>query len=143
MSLLKEQRLVDYLKNYENLRAIRIMSATKLFNKRFDGSVSKFFRTLKNGLNSFHGIANREYFKSLSGCYFSLIDSAQLEIIIIYDPNKTKLNDIQVSYRIKKLLGLSSSVEFGEYSDFENRILDMVRDRRKSQTFGNFYFSVK
>jgi hypothetical protein len=70
MSLLKEQRLVDYLKNYENLRAIRVISATKLFNKRFDGSVSKFFRTLKNGLNSFHGIANREYFKSLSGCYF-------------------------------------------------------------------------
>jgi hypothetical protein len=42
--------------------------------------------------------------------------------------------------RIKKLLGLNTSIEFGDYSDYSDRIKEMIGIVRKTQTFGDFYF---
>ena len=106
MPLLTDQRTLIKLKDNEHLEAIQVKTTTENFNERFDGSISQFFKTLKNGLNSFNGVSNREYFKGISGAYFSLSDGEEFEIIIIYDSSIKKLNQLQVITRLKKLLGL-------------------------------------
>jgi hypothetical protein len=106
MPLIKDQRTLIKLKDNQNLEAIQIKTTTENFNERFDGSISYFFKSLKNGLNSFNGVSNREYFKGISGAYFSLSDSEEFEIIIIYDISIKKLNPLQVTTRLKKLLGM-------------------------------------
>jgi hypothetical protein len=139
MPLIQDQRTLSKLKNNNNLEAIQITTTTENFNKRFDGSISQFFKTLKNGLNSFNGVSNREYFKGISGAYFSLADSEEFEIIIIYDSSIKKLNPIQVSTRLKKLLGMNIEVNYGTYDDYSSRIFQMLGIIRKSQTFGEYY----
>ena len=95
MPLLKvQQNILTKLKENQNLEAIQIKTTTADFNKRFDGSISKFFKSVKNGLNSFNGVSNREYFKGISGAYFSLADSEEFEIIIIYDRTKERFTQI-------------------------------------------------
>jgi len=143
MPHIKEQRLISSLKDNPNLMGIKVLTTTKNFEERFNGSIALFFRTLKNGLNSFHGVSNREYFKNISGCYFSLGESETFEIIILYDKSIKTLNQIEVATRVKKLLGLNTKVEFGDYSDFADRIQEMIGIVRKSQTFGDFYFNNK
>ena len=139
MPLIQDQRTLIKLKDNQNLEAIQIKTTTENFNKRFDGSISYFFKSLKNGLNSFNGLTNREYFKGISGAYFSLSDSEEFEIIIIYDTTVKKLNPLQVSTRLKKLLGLNIEVSYGTYDDFAPRIFYMFGIIRKTQAFGEYY----
>ena len=139
MPLIQDQRTLIKLKDNNNLDAIHIKTSTENFNKRFDGSISHFFKTLKNGLNSINGVSNRDYFKGISGAYFSLSDSEEFEIIIIYDTSIKKLNPLQVSTRLKKLLGLNIEVCYGTYDDYATRIFYMLGITRKSQTFGEYY----
>ena len=139
MPLIQDQRTLIKLKENQNLEAIQIKTTTENFNKRFDGSMSQFFKTLKNGLNSFNGVSNRVYFKNISGAYFSLSDSEEFEIIIIYDTSIKKLSPLQVSTRLKKLLGMNIEIAFGTYDDYASRIFHMLGITRKSQTFGEYY----
>jgi hypothetical protein len=139
MPLIQDQRTLIKLKDNKNLDAIHIKTTTENFNKRFDGSMSQFFKSLKNGLNSFNGVSNRNYFRGLSGAYFSLSDSEEFEIIIIYDTTVKKLNPLQVSTRLKKLLGLNIEVSYGTYDDFAPRIFYMFGIIRKTQAFGEYY----
>jgi len=139
MPLIQDQRTLIKLKDNKNLDAIHIKTSTENFNKRFDGSISQFFKTLKNGLNSLNGVSNRVFFKNISGAYFSLSDSEEFEIIIIYDTTVKKLNPLKVSTRLKKLLGLNIEVSYGTYDDYATRIFYMMGITRKSQTFGEYY----
>lgn len=139
MPLVKEQKLIESIENNPNLKAIRILTTYDNFEKRYEGSISQLFRGLKNGMNSFQGKSNREYFKNLSGCYFSLGEPDLFEIIILYDGTINNLNRIQVATRIKKLLGLSTVIELGVYSDYADRIKEMIGIVRKTQKFGNWY----
>jgi hypothetical protein len=88
-------------------------------------------------------VSNRDYFKNLSGCYFSLEETETFEIIILYDANLNPINKLQAAIRIKKLLGLNIDIEFGDFLDYENRIREMIGIVRKTQTFGDFYFNQK
>jgi hypothetical protein len=139
MPLIQDQRTLIKLKDNEHLEAIQIKTTTENFNERFDGSISQFFKTLKNGLNSLNGVSNREYFKGISGAYFSFSDGTEFEIIIIYDTSRKKLNQLQVITRLKKLLGLNIQIEFGAYDDFAPRIIHMLGITSKSQAFGEYY----
>ena len=144
MPLLKvQQTILTKLKDNQNLEAIQIKTTTENFNKRYDGSISKFFKSVKNGLHAFNGISNRTFFKGISGAYFSLSDSEEFEIIIIYDTSIKKLNPLQVSTRLKKLLGLNIEIAFGTYDDYASRIFHMLGIVRKSQTFGDYYSKEK
>jgi hypothetical protein len=143
MPLIQDQRTLIKLKDNNNLDAIHIKTTTENFNKRFDGSMSQFFKKLKNGLNSINGIPNRTFFKGISGAYFSLADSEEFEIIIIYDTSIKKLNPLQVSTRLKKLLGLNIEVSYGTYDDFAHRIFYMFGIIRKTQAFGEYYSKEK
>lgn len=143
MPLIQDQRTLIKLKDNQNLEAIQIKTTTENFNKRFDGSISYFFKTLKNGLNSFNGVSNREYFKGISGAYFSLSDSEEFEIIIIYDTSIKTLNPLQVSTRLKKLLGLNIEIAYGTFDDYAARIFHMLGITRKSQAFGKYYSQEK
>ena len=143
MGLLHEERIIETLKLNPDIKGIRILTTSKNFEERYEGSISSFFRCLKNGLGSFQSISNRKFFKNLSGCYFTLEDSKDFEIIILYDSSISELNRVQVITRIRKLLGLSITVEFGDFETYESRIREMVGIVRKTQTFGNFYFSGK
>jgi len=140
MPLIKEERIIDTLKANPNIKAIRVLTTSKNFDKRFDGSISFFFKKLKNGKNSFQSLSNREFFKNLSGCYFSLEEIEKFEIIILYDSSISNLNHLQVTTRIKKLLGIEIEIEFGDFGQYESRIREMLGVVRKTQAFGNFYF---
>jgi hypothetical protein len=61
MSLLKEQRILNTLKENKNNQVIQVITTNQNFEERFNGSISLFFRSLKNGLYSFNGVSNREY----------------------------------------------------------------------------------
>jgi hypothetical protein len=140
MGLIKDQRIIESLTANPNIKAFRILTTNKIFEKRFKGNISYFFKTLKNGLNSFQSISNRQFFKNLSGCYFSLQSNENIEIIILYDESITKLNRLQVNTRIKKLLGIEIEIEFGDFETYRFRINEMIGINRKTQAFGNFYF---
>jgi len=133
--------LISKLKENKNLQIIQVITTNQNFEIRFDGSISRLFKHLKNGLYSFQGVSNREYFKGISGVYFSLEDSETFEIIIVYDTTIKTLNRLQVITRLKKLLGLDIQVNFGEFEQFEPRIREMVGIKRKTQPFGNYYKS--
>jgi hypothetical protein len=100
-----------------------------------------FFRSLKNGLYTFQGVSNREYFRGISGVYYSLENLDRFEIIIVYDATNKSLNHIQVVTRLRKLLGFDIEVNFGLFEDFESRINEMISVRRKTQTFGDYYYN--
>jgi hypothetical protein len=141
MALIKEKRILESLKSNGDIRAIRIVTTSDNFENRFQGSISLFFRTLKNSLNSVGSVSNRSFFKNLSGCYFSLEETESFEIIILYDSSITQLTQNQVIIRIKKLLGFNCKIEFGDFNDYESRIKEMIGIVRKTQTFGDFYFN--
>ena len=101
------------------------------------------FKRLKNNLSSINGISNREYFRNLSGCYFSLEDTNNLEIILLYDSAISNLKELQIYVRIKKILGLDIEIKHGTYAEFENRITEMLGIVSRTQTFGDFYFNNK
>ena len=139
----QHKRLIEKLQNHENLKGIRIITKTNNFEKRIGGSISYFFKKLKNSQQSIQGKPNRSFFKNLSGCYFSLEEIENCEIIILYDSSISILNELQVIIRIKKILGIDIDVEFGNFDQYENRIKEMLGIVRKTQTFGNFYFKEK
>lgn len=141
MSLLKEQRILNTLKENKNYQVIQIITTNQNFEERFEGSISYFFRSLKNGLYSFNGVSNREYFKGISGVYFSLEEGDRFEIIIVYDTSIKTLNKIQVITRLRKLLGFNIEVKFGLLEEYEPRIREMLGIRRRTQSFGDYYFN--
>ena len=143
MPLIKEIKLINTLKSNPYMKAIRVLTTSENFEKRFEGSISFFFKRLKNSKNSVGEISNRLFFKNLSGCYFSLEETKLFEIIILYDSSISHLNQNQIVIRIKKLLGLNTQIEFGDFETYESRIKEMVGSVRKTQTFGNFYFKEK
>jgi hypothetical protein len=143
MSLNKDQRTLLKLKDNQNLEAIQIKTDVANFNKRYDGSISQFFKKLKNGLNSVNGISNRQYFQGINGAYFSLADTEGFEIIIIYDSSTKKLNRLQLSTRLRKLLGMNIELTYGTYDDFANRIYYMIGITRKTQLFGDYYAKLR
>jgi hypothetical protein len=73
MALIKERRILDYFKNKTDTKAVSIKTSSSIFETKFDGSIHKFFQTLKNSLHSVNGTTNREFFKNFSGTYFSWI----------------------------------------------------------------------
>ena len=143
MSLLKEQRILKTLKENKNNHVIQVITTNQNFDDRFEGSISLFFRSLKNGLYSFNGVSNREYFKGISGVYFSLEDIDKFEIIIVYDTTIKTLNQIQVITRLRKLLGFNIDVKFGLFEEYETRVNEMLGIRRRTQSFGDYYFNNK
>ena len=143
MSLIQAKTILNTLKENKNLQVIQIITTNQNFENRFQGSISLFFRSLKNGLYTFHGVSNREYFRGISGVYYSLENLDRFEIIIVYDGTNKTLNPIQVVTRLRKLLGSDIEVNFGLFEDFEPRINEMISVRRKTQTFGDYYFNGK
>ena len=143
MSLIQAKSILDTLKENKNLQVIQIITTNQNFENRFQGSISLFFRSLKNGLYTFQGVSNREYFRGISGVYYSLENLDRFEIIIVYDWTNKTLNPIQVVTRLRKLLGSDIEVNFGLFEDFEPRINEMISVRRKTQTFGDYYFNSK
>ena len=141
MSLIQAKSILDTLKENKNLQVIQIITTNQNFENRFQGSISLFFRSLKNGLYTFQGVSNREYFRGISGVYYSLEDLDRFEIIIVYDGTNKSLNQIQVVTRLRKLLGFDIQVNFGLFEDFEPRINEMISVRRKTQTFGDYYYN--
>jgi len=143
MHPIREKILFENIREKKDLQAVKIETKNTLFNKKFNGSISYFFRCLKNGLYSFNGVSNRDYFKEISGMYFSLEEGEELEIIIVFDEKSKSLNEIQVKTRIKKLLGIESQIQIGSLAQFEERISEMFGIRRKTQSFGDYYFASK
>jgi hypothetical protein len=141
MHPIREKILFENIREKKDLQAVKIETKNTLFNKKFNGSISYFFRCLKNGLYSFNGVSNRDYFKEISGMYFSLEEGEELEIIIVFDEKSKSLNEIQVKTRIKKLLGIESQIQIGSLAQFEERISEMFGIRRKTQSFGDYYFA--
>lgn len=141
MSLIQAKSILDTLKENKNLQVIQIITTNQNFENRFQGSISLFFRSLKNGLYTFQGVSNREYFRGISGVYYSLENLDRFEIIIVYDGTNKSLNPIQVVTRLRKLLGFDIQVNFGLFEDFEPRINEMISVRRKTQTFGDYYYN--
>lgn len=139
MKLTKEQSVMNYMKNNPNIRGIRVITTSSNFSKRFDGSINYFFKTLKNSLQSVNGVSNREFFRNLSGSYFSLDNSTEYDIIILYDKTLSELPEIQVKIRLKKLLGNQIQIQFGTIEDFKERLDQMIGIVRKSQVFGEYY----
>lgn len=141
MSLIQAKSILNTLKENKNLQVIQIITTNQNFENRFQGSISLFFRSLKNGLYTFQGVSNREYFRGISGVYYSLENLDRFEIIIVYDGTNKSLNQIQVVTRLRKLLGFDIQVKFGLFEDFEPRINEMISVRRKTQTFGDYYYN--
>ena len=137
---------MEKIRENKNVIVIQIITNNKLFEERFDGSMSYFFRCLKNGLYTLAsggGLTNREYFKNISGMYFSLEKSEELEILILIDKSSKHLNELQVKARIKKLLGINTQIKIGELEEFEERIKEMFGIKRRTQVFGDYYFENK
>jgi hypothetical protein len=143
MGLLKEKRYLEHFRNNENIRIISIITTSKNFEKKFDSSISSFWKALKNGLYSFGGRTNRQVMRGLSGVYFSLEMGEEMQIIIVYDASKKALNQLDTSIRLKKLLGLNIQIEYGTFEAFEPAIQNMFGIRRKIQPFGDYYFANK
>lgn len=139
MALVKEQRILDSFKNNPNIRGVRVITTSSNFEKRFEGSINYFFKSLKNSLQSVDGVSNREFFRNLSGAYFSMDDSDAFDIIILYDMTKTKSSELQWRIRLKKLLGSQIEIKFGNFFAFAGRLDQMVGIVRKGQLFGEYY----
>ena len=143
MSLIQDQKILNTLSENKNYQLIQIKTNPQIINERFEGSISKFFRSFKNGLYSFNGISNRDYFRGISGLYVSLVEANNIEIIIIYDTTNKTLNQIQIITRLRRLLGFDTEVKFGPFEEFEKRIKDLLSIKRNTQTFGDLYFNKK
>jgi hypothetical protein len=141
MSLIQAKSILNKLKENKNLEVFQVITSNQNFENRFDGNVSSLFKSIKNNLNTVHGISNREFFRGLSGVYYSLEELDRFEIIIVYDGTNKSLNQIQVVTRLRKLLGFDIEVNFGLFEDFEPRINEMISVRRKTQTFGDYYYN--
>lgn len=134
------ENVLDRLTNLTELNVIYIKCESPIFYRRFS-DVSKFFRSIKNGLYKTGGLTNRQFFKGLSGVYFSLESQNLIEILIVYDESKKTLNELQILTRVKKLLGLSVFVEIGGYKQYSSKVQDFLQVRMRVQPFGDLYFN--
>jgi hypothetical protein len=139
MSLLKQQSILNNIKINNDLKVISIKTSSDNFNKRFKSSVSLFWKSFKNGLYSIRR-TNREFFKGISGVYFSLQIKQEFQILILYDNSKTILNEIEIKARIKKLIGQDTEVKLGVFQEYEETINEILGIRQKVQPFGDYYF---
>jgi hypothetical protein len=137
MSLIKERRILEEIEKNTNLQIISIKTTSDNFNRRFE-SISHFWKSFSNSLNSVEKKTNRQVMKGINGMYCSLELSDDFQIIIVYDGSK-QLNNLDTSIRLKKLLGLSIQIEYGTYDDFKPIIYKMFGIRRKIQPFGQYY----
>jgi hypothetical protein len=143
MSLSKGKRIIAAIRSNPNIKAISIKTTRENFEKKVERNPSIFFKKLKNNLTSINGISNRHYFRNLSGCYFSLEETNNFEMIILYDSAISNLKELQINVRIKKILGVDIEIKHGIYADFEHRITEMLGIVSRTQTFGDFYFNNK
>ncbi len=139
MALIKEKRILTILKDNPNIKGIRILTTSSNFEDRFQGNINQFFKILKNSLQSVDGLTNREFFRNFSGAYFSIDNSVECEIIILYDTSKSNLNELQFKIRLKKMLGSSIKLEFGNFLTFANKLEEMTGIVRRGQLFGDYY----
>jgi hypothetical protein len=139
MALIKEKRILTSLKDNPNIKGIRILTTSSNFEDRFQGNINHFFKILKNSLQSVDGLTNREFFRNFSGAYFSIDNSVECEIIILYDTSKSNLNELQFKIRLKKMLGSSIKLEFGNFPTFANKLEEMTGIVRRGQLFGDYY----
>ena len=137
MSLTLTKKLNEILET-DNFGVIYIKTSPIIFHKRFFG-ISNFFKSLKNGLYSINKVPNRVYFRGLSGVYMSLESDSNLEIIILYNPQITPLNSLQVKTRVGKLLGFGTEVKLGLLNDFQDQIERISRVKTESRVFGDYY----
>jgi hypothetical protein len=141
MAHIKEKRILDFFKDKPNIKVVSIKTSSSIFEAKVDGSIHKFFQTLKNSLHSVGGITNRQFFKNFSGTYFFLDNSEEIDLIIIYDQSLNDPNELQFKVRIKKLLGLKTEIEFGDFFAFAKRLEYASRIIKENQLFGNYYKS--
>jgi hypothetical protein len=139
MTLIRERRILDYFKDKPNIKVVSIKTTSSIIETKFDGSVHKFFQTLKNSLHSINGLTNRVFFKNLSGTYFFLNNSDKIDLIMIYDTTTNNPNELQFRVRIKKLLGLKTEIKFGEYPEFSDKLKFIVSYDKGNELFGTFY----
>jgi hypothetical protein len=137
MSLTLTKKLNEILET-DKFGVIYIKTSPIIFYKRFFG-ISNFFKTLKNGLYSINKVPNRIYFRGISGIYMSLEMDSNLEIIILYNPQITPLNSLQVKTRVRKLLVLGTEVKLGLINDYQNQIERISKIKTESQVFGDYY----
>jgi hypothetical protein len=141
---MKEHIILEKIKDKQDLIAVRVKTSTNRFNEKFQGNMSYFFRALKNGLYTLNGISNRVYFQGISGIYYSLLKGEELDIIFLIEPGQNQqLNKLQISTRIKKLLGIDTEVIVGKYGDFESELDKITSIKQKTQVFGDYYFPAK
>jgi hypothetical protein len=69
----------------------------------------------------------------------SLESDSNLEIIILYNPQITPLNSLQVKTRVGKLLGFGTEVKLGLLNDFQDQIERISRVKTESRVFGDYY----
>jgi hypothetical protein len=136
MGLNKQER---FLKTNNNIKVISIKTTTSNFDRRFL-SVSEFWKNFRNGLFSIGNITNREMMRGITGVYFSLQMKEQFQILIVYDSSSKSFNQVDLKARIKKLLGISAVIEFGEFQEFEPIINEIFVIKTKIQPFGELYF---
>jgi hypothetical protein len=126
-------------------RVIEINTTNDNFNKRFD-NLSKFWKALKNGGTTIGKITNRDFFRGISGMYLSLETENDIQILIIYYGSLKELNELQLTLRLKKILGLEISIHYGCFLDYEERIykmFDSIKRNTHAQLFGEYYNKTK
>jgi hypothetical protein len=128
---------INQIVDIEQFGVIQIKTSPHNFHKRFV-SVSNFFKLLKNGLYSINRIPNRVFFKGLSGYYMSLEMGSNIEIIILYNPEITPLNSLQVKTRVIKLIGIGTEVNLGSIKDFQDDIDRISKVKSESRLFGDY-----
>ncbi len=127
--------------NTNQFKVTEIRTSNDNFNKRFD-TLSKFWKALKNGGTTIGKITNRDFFRGVSGMYLTLETESELQIIIIYDGSVKELNELQLTLRIKKLLGIEITINNGSFLDYEERIhkmFDTIKRNTHAQLFGEYY----
>jgi hypothetical protein len=141
MGTYREKRINRYTTGESGrYEGVLIGFPSRRMERYFNGSPSKFFRLLKNGLYSIGGVTNREFFSGLSGIYFSYMDSEKFEMLILYDREKGDIDRDGMEMRIKKLAGIDAELTFGDGEQFVSRIAEMTSVSTRTQTFGSEYF---
>ena len=143
MPLQKTQNILDNFSKNDDIKVIYVKTDSLNFQKRFNGTISNFFRNLKNSLCSFQGISNRKYFAGFSGVYFFEENGEAARVAILFDASIENLNDTQVKTRIRKLMGFNTEIKIGRFDEFSSEIFEMAKIKATQQTFGKYYFQNK
>jgi hypothetical protein len=64
---------------------------------------------------------------------------SNIEIIILYNPEITPLNSLQVKTRVIKLIGIGTEVNLGSIKDFQDDIDRISKIKSESRFFGDYY----